>query len=258
MPPAPAAHIEERTGKLRSLACHQGFVGRWALQRTRRIWLWCRCSQLDTSLEPRRYREAGECPLRCPQAWVRLAPIAASTKKGAVMFTPKVAKPQTRTAASSASNLARQRSTLVGHRFGHDPVEQALFLQRTIGNQATLRLLAQQTSRQQGSATEHTTSRGASWDFSKIPLFPPERQGSSPQPNIIQRKLVVGQTNDPLEHEADRVADQVIRMAAAPEIEPVAASPQISRKCAACKAEEEQLQKKKAETSKATLGVASG
>ena len=101
------------------------------------------------------------------------------------------------------------------------------------------------------------TSRGASWDFSKIPLFPPERQGSSPQPSIIQRKLVVGQTNDPLEHEADRVADQVIRMPAAPEIEPAAAPPQISRKCAACKAEEEQLQKKEAETSKATLGEAS-
>ena len=176
------------------------------------------------------------------------------------MFAPKVPKAQTKATEKSSSKMP-QRSTVLGHRLGHDPVEQALFLQRTIGNQATLRLLAQQTSRQQGSATENTmtgeTPRGASWDFSKIPLFPPDRQGSSPQPSIIQRKLVVGQANDPLEHEADRVADQVMRMPAAPEIEPAAAPPQISRKCAACEAEEEeQPQKKEAGTSEATLGEA--
>src|SRR5262245_32174486 len=37
-------------------------------------------------------------------------------------------------------------------------------------------------------------------------------RGSTLQPGIIQRKLVVGQANDPLEHEADRVADQVMGM----------------------------------------------
>lgn len=174
------------------------------------------------------------------------------------MLAPKVAKPQTRTAAIPASNLGRQRSTLVGRRFGHDRVEQALFLQRTIGNQATLRLLARQTSRQQGSENTMAgeTSRDASSDFSRLALFPAERQGSSPQPTIIQRKLVVGQTNDPLEHEADRVADQVIRMPASPKIEPAAAPPQISRKCTACEAEEEQLQKKATESSQAALGEA--
>jgi hypothetical protein len=159
------------------------------------------------------------------------------------MFAPKVPKAQTK-ALENSSRKMPQQSTLLGHRLGHDPVKQVLFLQHTIGNQATLRLLAQQTSRQQGGATENTMtgepSRGASWDFSKIPLFPPDRasRGSSPQPSVIQRKLVVGQPNDPLEHEADSVADQVMRMPA-PEIEPAAAPPQVSRKCAACEEEEE-------------------
>lgn len=165
------------------------------------------------------------------------------------MFAPKVPKAQTKAFENSSSNMP-QRSTVLRHRLGHDPVESPLFLQRAIGNQATLRLQAQQTSRQQGCAAENSmagkTSRGASWDFSKIPLFPPDRprRGSSPQPGIIQRKLVVGQPDDPLEHEADRVADQVMRMPD-PEIGPAAASPQISPKCAACEAEkEEQLQKR--------------
>ncbi len=175
------------------------------------------------------------------------------------MFAPKVAKPQTKTAEGRTTRPTTRYSALVGRRLSHDPVEQALFLQRTIGNQATLRLLAQQTSRQQGSATENTmtgeSSRGASWDFSKIPLFPPERQRSSPQPSIIQRKLVVGQTNDPLEHEADRMADQVMRMPA-PEVAPTTAPPRVSHKCDPCEAEE-RLQTKEARPQSA-VGEAPG
>jgi hypothetical protein len=182
------------------------------------------------------------------------------------MFAPKVAKAQTKAAENPRSTLAPQRSTLAGHRLGHDPVEHALFLQRTIGNQATLRLLARQTStptvsnppsycEQEGGATENTTaretSRGASWDFSKIPLFPPDRasrsRGSSPQPDIIQRKLVVGQASDPLEHEADRAADLVMRV---PDLELsiVPGRTQLSRKCAACEEEDKKkVQMKPAE-----------
>jgi hypothetical protein len=183
------------------------------------------------------------------------------------MFAPKVAKAQTKAAENPTSKMTPQRSTLTGHRLGHDPVERALFLQRTIGNQAMLRLLAQQTSRravsnppsdyeQGGVATENTMARetprgSASWDFSRIPLFPPDRasRGSSPQPGIIQRKLVVGQANDPLEHEADRVADQVMRTL---EIEPAAAPPQIGRKCPDCE------QRKGAGTAKITVSEAPG
>jgi hypothetical protein len=54
----------------------------------------------------------------------------------------------------------------------------------------------------------------------------------------MQAKLVVGQPNDPLEHEADRVADQVMRMPdPTPSIAP--ASVQLSRKCVACEEEDQ-------------------
>src|SRR5262249_14693373 len=55
-----------------------------------------------------------------------------------------------------------------------------------------------------------------------------------PAPHLIQRKLEVGAVDDPLEHEADRVADRVMLMTDAP-----AGGPMLQCKCAAC-AEEEQ------------------
>jgi hypothetical protein len=90
-----------------------------------------------------------------------------------------------------------------------------------------------------------------SWDFSKVPVFSSydaERlQGPPPfpaphLPSPIHAKLKIGAVNDPLELEADRVADQVLRMPA-PGIS-AAEPPQVSRKCAEC--EEEKLQKKAA------------
>lgn len=95
------------------------------------------------------------------------------------------------------------------------------------------------------------------WDFSKIPLHPSGRTAGSVSPSRIpvprlpgalQAKLKVGSVNDPLEHEADRVADQVMRMPAAASF--ASAPPQISRKCADCEGDE-QLQMKPA-------GAASG
>src|SRR5262245_12321541 len=117
------------------------------------------------------------------------------------MFAPKVAKTPTKAANNPKSSLAPRQLTVARSRLGRDPAERILFLQRTIGNQATLRLLG------------HGAARGASGDFGKIPPSSPDRtsRGSSPQPGIIQRELVVGQSDDPLEHEADRVADQVMR-----------------------------------------------
>jgi hypothetical protein len=53
----------------------------------------------------------------------------------------------------------------------------------------------------------------------------------------IQAKLVVGEADDPLEREAERVADQVIRTSG-PNLSTMGASPQVSRKCAACEEEE--------------------
>src|SRR5258705_6981511 len=137
------------------------------------------------------------------------------------MFATKVAKPQTKAAEVPTSKLAPRRDC--------DPVEQALFLQRSIGNQATLRLLTQRALRtEQEIAPENITTReaprGASWDFSKNSVFPCDRADqprvgfsltAPPLPGVIQPKLVIGQVNDPLEHEADRVADQVVRMSGA-------------------------------------------
>ena len=52
-------------------------------------------------------------------------------------------------------------------------------------------------------------------------------------PLPLQRKLAIGATNDPLEHEADRVADRVMRMPDPAAIQPPtsAAINSIQRKC---------------------------
>ncbi|MDQ6867026.1 MAG: DUF4157 domain-containing protein [Pseudomonadota bacterium] len=75
-----------------------------------------------------------------------------------------------------------------------------------------------------------------SWDFGKISIFPP-----SPQPSLnplgLQPKLAIGAINDPIEHEADRIADQVMRMPD-PDLSIAATPAQLSRKCAACAKEE--------------------
>src|SRR4051812_33912126 len=168
------------------------------------------------------------------------------------MFAPKIAKSQTKSTTSSTNGLVLKRSTRAGYRSVHDPVEPVLSRQRAIGNQA--RLLAGQTSslteserggnHDKDAASENTTARetlrGTSWEFSKIPLFPPDRANQSRARSslsarlllgFIQPKLAVGGVNDPLEHEADRVADEVMRMPY-PNIAVSAGTPGVSRKCA--------------------------
>jgi hypothetical protein len=71
------------------------------------------------------------------------------------------------------------------------------------------------------------------------PLFPAPRL-----PGPIQAKLKIGDVNDSLEIQADRVADQVMRMPD-PDVSITAAPVRVSRKCAACEKEEE-LQRKEA------------
>src|SRR5262249_46979958 len=60
-------------------------------------------------------------------------------------------------------------------------------------------------------------------------------------------KLRVNEPGDACEQEADRVAEQMMRMAAL-DVAPASAPPQLSRKCATCEAGEEQekLQRKEA------------
>jgi hypothetical protein len=94
------------------------------------------------------------------------------------------------------------------------------------GSQATLGLSAQRATiqphghNQLASPAALTATPGVSWDFSKIALFspggadrpqPPSPFAATPLPRGIQAKLAVGQPNDPLEYEADRVAEQVTR-----------------------------------------------
>jgi len=60
----------------------------------------------------------------------------------------------------------------------------------------------------------------------------------------IQRKIRIGPVDDPLEREADRVANQVVN-SSDPAISAVSTPPRISRKCEACE-EEDKLQRKEA------------
>src|SRR3954453_8899322 len=148
------------------------------------------------------------------------------TTEGAAMFAPKIAKPQTKAAASPTNKLALQRPTPMARPFGGGAADQARMLQATIGNQATLRYLTQRLSNlpakepaerhEQEAVPENMTAReaprGPSWDFSKIPVFSPERinqtrvQSPTAAPSlaaVIQPRLAMGPVNDPLEHEAD-------------------------------------------------------
>jgi hypothetical protein len=123
------------------------------------------------------------------------------------VFAPIVAKPKsTPLKPAEAIDLAR------GSRW-------------STGDQATCRFVAPQTSRipdASGAQTIDSTAgqeTALSWDFSKIPVHPP---GSAERPQTprffararlpIQAKLKVDAIDDPLEHEADRVADHVMRM----------------------------------------------
>ena len=54
----------------------------------------------------------------------------------------------------------------------------------------------------------------------------------------MQPKLAIGEVNDPLEHEADRIADNVMRMPD-PKRAISPAPSQLSQKCTACHSEDE-------------------
>jgi hypothetical protein len=109
------------------------------------------------------------------------------------------------------------------------PEHPSIHLQRRPGNPAGLWLTAEEDFSSTRERADDKHARGPAWDFSRIPIFPPvgsamlrALQASAAPPTIIQRKLAVGEVNDPLEHEADHVAQQVIRMP----------QPRLQRKCA--------------------------
>jgi hypothetical protein len=72
---------------------------------------------------------------------------------------------------------------------------------------------------------------GAGWDFRKISIAPSASPAPAGSGLLLQPKLRIGATDDPLESEADHVADEVLRQ---PDSDGV-----LRRKCSACEAEEE-------------------
>jgi hypothetical protein len=91
---------------------------------------------------------------------------------------------------------------------------------------------------------------------SGISVFPPNQQSPS-APLRLQAKLAIGAVNDPLEHEADRVAEQVMRTPN-PDHSIAPASPRVSRKCAECEEEDaaKTLRTKPIGTAGPAIGVA--
>ncbi len=93
---------------------------------------------------------------------------------------------------------------------------------------------AEQPAEQSDSASRERTGPASGADFSRVRVHPdpPARAADLPEgtlPGPIQPKLEVGAVDDPLEHEGDRVADQVLRMPA-PDAVTMSAPPQVSRK----------------------------
>jgi Domain of unknown function (DUF4157) len=175
------------------------------------------------------------------------------------MFVRAIAKPK----SASPQRTAPQRPS-------RSTIEHAQLL----GNQAMLRLLAQRanvTSNEPG-APEYADkaarmagrAEAPSWDFSKIPVFPPGHAEQFRMPSLfpaprlpgtIQAKLKVGAVDDPLEQEADRVADQVMRMPAAGV--PFTSAPmQLSHERATCEQGDEKLQEKATGTNKTSADEA--
>src|SRR5580765_670914 len=104
-----------------------------------------------------------------------------------------------------------------------------VFAPKVVGGKPTVRDANQRISKSRAKAPDEPHAREAArvsgeapstaWDFTRIPVFPADRAtepraSSAPSalpPPAIQRKLVVGEVDDPREHEANRVADQVMR-----------------------------------------------
>ena len=79
------------------------------------------------------------------------------------MFAPKAAKPQAKSAPSPTNTLANDVSRRAAHRLGHDAMDQAQKLQ---------------IARDEGQADSAARAAPSkSWDFSKLPVFSPDRPG---------------------------------------------------------------------------------
>jgi hypothetical protein len=177
------------------------------------------------------------------------------------MFAPLVKAPKAKTASQTTPTCAPKPPQPTPLWPGAGPSNQAVF--------RSLRFEAQQAERpaestfanhqMQEADPERIASRqgvqGASWDFTKVSVFAPDLPSRSEPPTpLLQRKVAIGPVNDPLEHEADRVADQVLRMPAGQTVA-LTAAPQVSRKCAQCE-EGHEVQLKRAAPARGPAGEA--
>ncbi|MBV9158412.1 MAG: DUF4157 domain-containing protein [Acidobacteriaceae bacterium] len=156
------------------------------------------------------------------------------------MFAPKLLGQRTREAASSRGDLVHRQAP-----------------SRRSGDQALLASnWASVIERDESEAGLGATGASrVSRDFGNIHVFPPQQSGQSQTQSpiaassrvaAIQPKLEVGGVNDPLEHQADRVADQVMGMPAT-SLYKTSPPTQRSRKCETCEEEDRrQLQTKPA------------
>jgi hypothetical protein len=161
------------------------------------------------------------------------------------MFALPVSKAQTKLAANATSKGAQQLSKPI-------PRWDELGLQHEEER-------APAVDRTRMPDREHTPA--LSWDFSKIPISSLDQSTSrfivAPLRGAIQAKLAVGQVDDPLEREADRVADQVMHMPS-PQASVAGAPPHVGPKSAVREDPEEKLETKRGGTAKALAGEAPG
>src|SRR5271166_1427952 len=138
------------------------------------------------------------------------------------MFAPKLVKPQTKAAENSTNSLACRRSTFGARQPCND----------RSGEQ-----------KETGVALDAHAAPGLSWSFGKILSFPPHRASNPKTRTPVTAPpaiLVVGKANDPLEHEADRVAHQVMRNSE-PEMSSASAPQEVPRKSAASDGQDKQM-----------------
>jgi hypothetical protein len=140
-----------------------------------------------------------------------------SMTEGVAMFASRIAKPPTKAADSPTRKLADRQAIEVGKFSGVWGKE------------------ARGGHEQEAELTpDPAAPRGLDWSLSRISIFPPDAPPPAPERSgrpvvILQPKLAIGSVDDPLEHEADRVGEQVMRIPD-PEFSIANASPQVSRK----------------------------
>lgn len=144
--------------------------------------------------------------------------------------------------ANQATTSTRATIPARAHLGPSRAVTSILYLQRTIGNQAVQRLLEED---RQGAKVDSTNIETAQFggEFSPRPV-----NGSTP--SFIQAKLTISTPGDQGEQEADRAAEQVMRMpdqevGSSSEAPQLSASTTLQRMCEECAgAREEELQGK--------------